>query len=79
MERKADRQTVPKVADRSTSIEGERSPLMQDHAPVKCTDGSLVIDANGVVRKATPEQQQKAVKAREAREARRVKGDNDES
>lgn len=38
--------------------------------PDICTDGSLVIDIDGRVRKATPDQQQIAVKAREARAQR---------
>jgi hypothetical protein len=37
-----------------------------DQPPHTCTDGSLVIDAEGQVRKATPEQQQIAVNARAA-------------
>jgi hypothetical protein len=38
-----------------------------DKPPHTCTDGSLVIDAEGQVRKATPEQQQIALEASAAR------------
>jgi hypothetical protein len=43
--------------------------------PHTWTDGSLVIDAEGQVRKATPEQQQIALEARAARGKAAHKGD----
>jgi hypothetical protein len=53
--------------DRSWSWHSGRVPFAwTDQPPHTCTDGSLVIDAEGRVRKATPEQQQIAVKARAA-------------
>jgi len=39
--------------------------------PAVCADGSLVINADGTVSRATPEQQQIAIAARAARAARR--------
>jgi hypothetical protein len=53
--------------DRSWSWHFARVPFAwTDQPPHTCTDGSLVIDAEGRFRKATPEQQQIAVKARAA-------------
>jgi hypothetical protein len=54
--------------DRNWSWRSGRMPFARtfDRPPHTCTDGSLVIDAEGQVRKATPEQQQIALKARAA-------------
>ncbi|MEA2858382.1 MAG: hypothetical protein QOC72_421 [Methylobacteriaceae bacterium] len=54
--------------DRNCSWLSRRMPLARtfDRPPHTCTDGSLVVDAEGRVRKATPEQQQIALKARAA-------------
>ena len=70
MEHEADRHPVANHANGSTSPEGEYSALIDNNAPVECTDGSLVIDSQGRVRKATPEQQQEAMKARRTKGAK---------
>ena len=44
-------------------------PLPASERPVSCDDGSLVINADGSVSKASPEQQQIAIAARLARAA----------
>ena len=67
-----------KHADGSAPFGGEHSLLIENNAPRECTDGSFVIDADGRVRKATPEQQHQAIKARKAREARETKGAGEE-
>jgi hypothetical protein len=46
-------------------------PLPASERPVSCTDGSLVINADGTVSKASPEQQQIALVARAARVSER--------
>jgi hypothetical protein len=48
-----------------------------DGAPIECWDGSLVIDAEGRIVKATQEQQERAVQARRDRAATDASGSND--
>ena len=45
----------------------DNSPLLAGEWPLTCTDGSLVIDADGRVSTATPEQRQIALAAKSAK------------
>jgi hypothetical protein len=64
MTRHVDPKSLFAVPERSDNM-----PLLARHRPLSSLDGSLVINADGTVSRATPEQQRIAMAARAARAA----------
>jgi hypothetical protein len=64
MTRHVDPKTLLDVSERP-----DNSPRSATRWPLSCTDGSLVINTDGTVSRATPEQRQVALTARAERAA----------
>jgi hypothetical protein len=69
MTRHVDPKSLLDVSERSDPPQNDESRRSAGEWPLTCTDGSFVIDADGRVSRATPEQRQIALTARVARAA----------
>ena len=69
MTRHVDLKSLLDVSERPHPRQNDNSPLSAGEQPLTCTDGSLVIDADGRVTTATSQQRQIALTAKAARAA----------
>jgi hypothetical protein len=67
MTRHIDLKTLLAVSNRSDACQSGDARLAAGGSPLTCTDGSLIINADGSVSRATPEQQRIALIARAER------------
>jgi hypothetical protein len=70
MTRHVDPKSLLDLSERPDPRQNDTSPLSAGERPLTCTDGSLVIDADGRVTTATPQQRQIALAAKAARAGR---------
>jgi hypothetical protein len=67
MTRHVDLKNLLAVSERPDLCQNGNGRLPANGSPVTCKDGSLIINADGSVSRATPEQQRIALTARAAR------------
>jgi len=67
MTRHVDLKTLLAVSERPDACQNGNARLPASGSPLTCKDGSLIINADGSVGRATPEQQRIALTARAAR------------